>query len=228
MSSNLRLALAAVAIAVVVIAGGFYIFANQHGKSVIPAASEAASESPPPATPDKTALMEPGPLGEMALGDPNAPNTVIEYASMTCSHCQRWHAEVYPEFKKKYIDTGKVHFIFREYPLDPLAKAAFIEARCAPKERYFPMIDLMFDHQDEWAFVDKPVDALRNLLKQAGIGEEAFTECLKNQTILDGVNWVHDRAEKQLGVDATPTFFINGKEYPGEQSLADLDAALGG
>ncbi len=107
--------------------------------------------------------MKPGPLGEMALGDPNAPNVVIEYASMTCSHCAAFHAETWPAFKEKYIDTGKVYFIFREYPLDALATAAFMLARCGPKERYFPLVDLMFDRQGEWAFTENPKQALLSL-----------------------------------------------------------------
>ncbi len=104
--------------------------------------------------------MKPGPLGEMALGDPKAPNVVIEYASMTCSHCAAFHAETWPAFKEKYIDTGKVYFIFREYPLDALATAAIMLARCGPKERYFPLVDLMFDRQGEWAFTENPKQAL--------------------------------------------------------------------
>jgi protein-disulfide isomerase len=172
--------------------------------------------------------MVPGPLGEMTLGDPQAPNVVIEYMSMTCPHCQRFHSDVYPEFKKKYVDTGKVYFILREYPLDPLAKAAIVLARCEPKERFFPLVDLMFDHQSEWAFVPNPVLALQDLLKQAGFTQESFQACLTNQPILDGVNWVQDRAQKQFGVASTPTFFINGTKVPGEQSLAELDKLLGG
>ena len=116
--------------------------------------------------------MMAGPLGEMALGDPKAPNTVIEYASMTCPHCQRFHRDVYPAFKTKYIDTGKVYFIFREYPLDPLATSAIMLARCGPKDRYFPLVDLLFDHQSDWAFVQDPVTALQNLVKQAGFTED--------------------------------------------------------
>lgn len=207
-----------VAAAVVVAAGGIYYVISRPA-SVLPATASAAAPSE---------LMVPGPLGEMALGDANAPNVVIEYVSMTCPHCQRFHSEVYPEFKKKYVDTGKAYFILREYPLDPLAAAAIVLARCEPKERYFPLVDLMFDHQSEWAFVPKPVDALLNLLKQAGFTQDSFQACLTNQPILDGVNWVRDRAEKQFGVGSTPTFFINGTKVAGEQSLAELDKLLGG
>ena len=101
-------------------------------------------------------------------------------------------------------------------------------ARCAPKERFFPIVDLMFDHQKEWAFVPDPVSALRNLVKQAGFTQDSFQACLTNQAILDGVNWVKDRADKRFGVNSTPTFFINGQVYKGEQSLEALDKVLGG
>jgi protein-disulfide isomerase len=205
--------------AVVVVAAGGIFYVVSRPTSVLPAGASAAAPSE---------LMVPGPLGEMTLGDPQAPNVVIEYMSMTCPHCQRFHSDVYPEFKKKYVDTGKVYFILREYPLDPLAKAAIVLARCEPKERFFPLVDLMFDHQSEWAFVPNPVVALQNLLKQAGFTQESFQACLTNQPILDGVNWVQDRAQKQFGVASTPTFFINGTKVPGEQSLAELDKLLGG
>ncbi len=173
-------------------------------------------------------LMVAGPLGEMGLGDPKAPNTVIEYASMTCPHCERFHRDVYPAFKAKYVDTGKVYFIFREYPLDPLATSAIMLARCAPKDRYFPLVDLLFDQQQTWAFVPDPKTALMNLVKQAGITEDAFNACLTNQSVLDGVNWVKNCASEKFGVNSTPTFFFNGEKHPGELSLAEIDKILGG
>jgi protein-disulfide isomerase len=215
---NPRQVLIIVAAVVVVAAGALYYFVSRPD-SVLPAGASAAAP---------TELMVPGPLGEMTIGDPQAPNVVIEYMSMTCPHCQRFHSDVYPEFKKKYVDTGKVYFILREFPLDPLAKAAIVLARCEPKERFFPLVDLMFDHQKEWAFVPNPVVALQNLLKQAGVTQESFQACLTNQPILDGVNWVQDRAQKQFAVGSTPTFFINGTKAPGEKSLAELDQLLGG
>ncbi len=205
-------------VALVVVAGavGIYFYLNRSQPVVIGEGTQPA--------PAGGALMVAGPLGEEALGDPNAPNTVIEYASMTCPHCQRWHTEVYPEFKKKYVDTGKVRFIFREFPLDPLATSAIMLARCAPADRYFPIVDLLFDHQSEWAFVQDPKTALLDLVKQAGFTEDSFNACLTNQTILDGVNWVKDRASEKFGVDATPTFFFNGEKQAGEQSMAEIDS----
>lgn len=225
MAFNSRQWLIVLAAVVVVAAAGFYYFIGRPDGLVLGDSAGAAAAAP---TDQSNKLMVPGPLGDMTLGDPKAPNVVIEYASMTCPHCDRFHNEVYRPFKAKYIDTGKVYFIFRDFPLDPLAAAASVVAHCAPKERFFPIIDLLFDHQDQWAFVQDPVTALQNMVKQAGFTEQSFNACLTNQSLLDGVNAEKDRAQKELGVDATPTFFINGKKYDGEQSLDDLDKALGG
>jgi protein-disulfide isomerase len=219
---NSRSMLAIVAVLVVVAAAAVWYFTRQNSVALDATAANAA-----PAVAG-SALMQPGPLGEMALGDPKAPNVVIEYASMTCPHCARFHNEVYRPFKTKYVDTGKVYFIFRDYPLDPLAKAAIVLAHCAPQERFFPLVDLMFDHQDQWAFVNDPATALFNLVKQAGFTQESFNACLTNQKLADGVQAVHDRAEKEFGVASTPTFFVNGKMLTGEQTLDALDKALGG
>jgi protein-disulfide isomerase len=232
---NPRQALIIAAAVIVVAAGATYYVVTKPSSAVLDEASAAtpaatpapAATAPAPAPPNPSSdVMVAGPLGEMTLGDPKAPNVVIEYVSMTCPHCQRFHTDVYPKFKAQYIDTGKVYFLLREYPLDPLAAAAIVVARCAPKERFFPLVDLMFDHQNDWAFVPQPVDALFNLVKQAGFTRESFNACLTNQSLLDGVNWVQDRAQKQFGVGSTPTFFINGTKVAGEQTIDQLAAAL--
>jgi protein-disulfide isomerase len=219
---NSRSLLAIVALVVVVAAGAIWYFARPNA-----AALDATAASAAPVVAGG-ALMQPGPLGDMSLGDPKAPNVVIEYASMTCPHCARFHNEVYRPFKTKYIDSGKVYFIFRDYPLDPLAKAAIVLAHCAPKERFFPLVDLMFDHQDDWAFVNDPAAALLNLVKQAGFTQDSFNACLTNQQLADGVQAVQDRASKEFGVGSTPTFFVNGKKLTGEQTLETFDKELGG
>lgn len=172
------------------------------------------------------ALMQAGPLGEMTLGDPDAPNVVIEYASMTCSHCAAFHNQVFDAFKEKYIDTGKVYFIFREYPLDALATAAFMLARCGPKERYFPLVDLMFDRQSEWAFTDNPKQALLTFVRQAGFTEESFNACLTNRELQEGVLAVKNRGSTEFGVSSTPTFFINGELHKGGFSIEQFDEIL--
>ena len=175
---------------------------------------------------DLSELATASPLGDMALGAANAPVTIIEYASMTCPHCANFHKTTYPELKKKYIDTGKVRFIFREFPLDQLAAAAFMLARCGGKERYFPLIETLFEQQNDWV-VQRPLAPLQAISKQAGISEQAFNECLKNQQVLDGIEEVRQRASQKLNVQSTPTFFINGKLFRGSVTMADLDKEIG-
>ncbi len=229
-----RQALIIAAAVVIVVAGGGLYYHFSRPSAVLDQAittgaastNAAAGSGAAPASVATSDLMVPGPLGEMALGDPKAPNTVIEYVSMTCPHCQRFHTEIYPKLKAQFIDTGKVYFILREYPLDPLARAAIVVARCAPPQRFFPLVDLMYDHQDQWAFVDNPKDALFNLVKQAGFSRQDFDACLTNQKLLDGVNWVQDRALNKFGVNSTPTFFVNGTKLLGEQTLDDIAKAL--
>jgi protein-disulfide isomerase len=171
-------------------------------------------------------LMKPGPLGEMILGQESAPITIIEYASMTCPHCAHFHETTYPELKTKYIDTGKVRFIFREFPLDQLAAAGFMLARCGGgKERFFPMIEILFQQQKDWV-VQRPLQPLLAIAKQAGLSEQQFNECLKNQQVLDGIEEVRSRAAQKFGVQSTPTFFINGKLFRGAVTLPELEKEM--
>lgn len=220
MALNSKNILMIVAAVVLVAAGALYWFTSRPA-SVISDGATSAGGTP-------AEMLVAGPLGEVSIGDPNAPNTVIEYASLTCSHCRTFHEQTYGAFKEKYIDTGKVHFILREYPLDPLATAAIVVARCAPKEQFFPLVDLLFEKQREWAFVQNPSEALFNLVRQTGFTQETFRTCLTNQEILDGVRWVQNRGSKEFGVNSTPTFFINGTKAEGAQTLEQLDQALGG
>ena len=172
-------------------------------------------------------LMAPGPLPDVWLGAANAPVTMIEYASMTCTHCAAFHAETWPTLKSKYIDTGKVRFVLREFPLDPLATAGFMLARCSGPEKRNAVTDLLFDQQKSWAFVDKPLDALANVLKQTGMTQTQFETCLKDQSLYDQVNKIRDTAGDKFKVDATPTFFINGRKQAGEITVAELDKMMG-
>lgn len=166
-----------------------------------------------------------GPLGDVVQGKADAPVTIIEYASMTCGHCATFHTNTYPELKKKYIDTGKVRYILREFPLDPLAAAGFMLARCAGKDKYYPMIDVLFAKQKEWA-VQQPIPPLTAIAKQAGFTEEKFKSCLQDQKLLEGIEATRNRASETLGVNSTPTFFVNGKILRGAVSMAELEKVM--
>lgn len=194
----------------------------------LPGVAIAATDAKAPT--DKVAiedLMAANALPDVVLGAADAKVTIVEYASMTCTHCARFHQDVYPLLKSKYIDTGKVKFILREFPLDPLATAGFMLARCTgADDKRTALVDLLFTQQKNWAFVDKPIESLLNLTKQAGFTQESFEVCLKNQELYDGVNKVRDRGSEKFGVDATPTFYINGVRKSGEMSIDEIDKAL--
>ena len=184
--------------------------------------STALAQTPVQAyTADELAVA--GPLGDKILGNSLAPVTCIEYASLTCGHCATFHADGFKVLKTKYIDTGKVRYIFRDFPLDPLASAGFMLAHCAGDGKYFPMVDLLFAQQRNWTQTDKPVDALLSLARQAGFSQESFEACLKNQSIYDGVNDVRKRGTEKFKVDSTPTFFFNGRKFTGALSPQQLD-----
>jgi protein-disulfide isomerase len=173
-------------------------------------------------------LMAPQPLPDMVLGAKDAPVTVVEYASMTCPHCAHFDETTYPQIKKNYIDTGKVRWILREFPLDPLAAAAFMLARCIADgnvERYYSIVNTLFHQQETWA-VEKPIPPLMAIAKQAGMSEEKFNACLSDQKTLDKV-----QAERQIAIDkfkvkATPTFFIDGTSHSGALTYETMSKLL--
>lgn len=171
-------------------------------------------------------LMAENALPDVPLGKDDAPITIVEYASMTCSHCAAFYATTFPDLKSKYIDTGKVRFILREFPLDPLATAGFMLARCAGPDKRNAMVDLLFAQQKNWAFTEKPIEALSNLVKQTGMTQETFESCLKDQALYEKVNDIRNRAAEKFGINATPTFFINGRKQTGEITPAKLDELL--
>ena len=169
-------------------------------------------------------LMKPNALPDLALGDDKAPVTMIEYASMTCPHCAHFQEATFPELKKRYIDTGKVRYILRDFPLDNLAGAAFVLAHCAAKddkEKYYSMIDTLFSQQRQWA-VEKPVPPLMAIARQAGLTEQSFNACLTNQKAWDAMESVRQRGMKEFKVESTPTFFINGTQVTGAVSIEDF------
>ena len=176
-----------------------------------------------------TALMVPGPLEDISLGRADAPNTIIEYASMTCGHCANFHTKVFPELKQKYIDTGQVRFILREFPLDGLATAAFMVARCSGNDRYYPMVDGLFETQKTWAVQGaEGKEKLLLVAKQAGFSQERFEQCLADKELFDRIVEVRQRGHEEFEVDSTPTFFINGKRLRGGQDIKQFDTVLAG
>ena len=181
-----------------------------------PAAAQSVTEAE---------LLVPPPLGDRTLGKDDAPVTVVEYASMTCPHCAHFHETTYPELKKRYIDTGKVRFIFREFPLDPLAAGASMLARCADKDKFYPLIETLFQQQTKWA-VEKPIPQLMAIAKQAGMSEQTFNACLSDQKMLDAMQAEQKRATEKFGVNSTPTLFVNGKKHVGGVSIEDMAKAI--
>lgn len=182
---------------------------------------------------DTAELLQPGPLPEIVLGKADAPVTIVEYASMTCPHCAHFSETTFPELKKRYIDTGKVRFIFREFPLDVLAAAGSMLARCisdsitkaGDSDKYVGMIELLFQTQRTWA-VEKPLVPLFNTVKQTGFTQQSFDACLANQKLFQDIQAVRDRAADKFGVNSTPTFFINGKKVQGDLAIEDLEKEL--
>lgn len=175
---------------------------------------------------DMAAVLKPGALPEMALGKEDAKVTIVEYMSMTCPHCARFHNETFDVIKEKYVDSGKVRFILREFPFDPRAAAAFMLARCAPAEQYFPMISMLFKQQEQWAAAENGREALLQMSKLAGFTQQSFEACLTNQKLLDDVNAVRERGAKEFGIAATPTFIVNGQRYSGEMSVDVMSALI--
>ena len=172
-------------------------------------------------------LMKPLDLPDLTLGSADAKVTIVEYASMTCPHCAHFETDVFENLKKKYIDSGKVRFVYREFPLDNLAAAVSMLARCAGGDKTFPMIQTFYAKQADWAFTQgNPVPKLFDIAKQAGFTQESFDKCLTDQKLLDQITAQRTRASDTFGVNATPTFFINGKKLQETPTLEAFDKVI--
>ncbi len=163
---------------------------------------------------------------DRVLGKADAPITVVEYASLTCPHCAAFNKDVLPDFKKTYVETGKAKLVYRDYPLDQLALKAAMLARCAPSDRYFSFLDVLFQNQVTWATAKDPNAALERIAKLGGMSSEQFTACMQNRSLEDAVLAESLRGQKEFNVQSTPTILVNGKKIDNPQSFAEFDKIL--
>ncbi len=165
-------------------------------------------------------------LGEPGIGDPAAPVTIIEYSSLTCPHCAAFHNDVLPELKKRYIDTGKVRLLLRDFPLDESALKAAIIAHCAGPARQPSFVEVFFAQQQSWARAKDPIAALKQLARLGGLGADQIDACLADKDLETAVLQARLDGQKQFDVKSTPTFIIDGKVQTGEHSIEAFAAMI--
>jgi protein-disulfide isomerase len=173
-------------------------------------------------------VAKPVSLPDMALGPADAAVTITEFASMTCPHCAAFTEKVFPKIKSEYIDTNKIRFVFREFPLDIKAAAGSMLARCIAKDdagKYFAVIDLLFRQQEGWV-MKNTTESLVRIGKQAGLSQQQVEACLQDQALLNKLEADRKYANDVLKVNSTPTFFINGEMVKGEQSFEEFDKRI--
>ena len=167
----------------------------------------------------------PGP-DDRVLGRADAPVTIIEYASFTCPHCAEFDRVTLPEVKKNWIDTGKAKLVYRDFPLDGVALKASVMTRCAPPDRFYSYVDTLFQSQDGWARSRDPEDALSHIAKLGGMSDDQFKSCMKDEKLSDSIADGAMKAQKEYGVNSTPTFFVNGTKVVGAVPYSDFEKAL--
>jgi protein-disulfide isomerase len=190
------------------------------GLSPLRLITDAMAQSP-------TDVAKPVSLPDMALGPADAPVTITEFASMTCPHCAAFNATVFPKIKSEYIDTGKVRYVFREFPLNLKDAACSMLARRIAKDdsgKYFAVVDVMFRQQDR--LVEKTTETLKLIGRQAGLSAQAVEDCLKDQALLEQISADRKYASEVLKVGGTPTFFINSEVIVGEASFEEFDKRI--
>lgn len=207
---NRRQSIKALAFGALLVANPFALEAQAQG------ATDAASKM----------LAAASPLGDRVLGQADAPVVMVEYASATCPHCAEFHEKVLPLIKTEYIDTGKVRFIFREFPLDKLAMGAFMLARCVPDDKYFATIDMMFRRQQIWSKTGNPADELFRIMQLSGMDKTAFEACLKRADLSKAIFESSKKAAKDFGIKGTPAIFVNGQMIDGHKEMTEVKAAI--
>lgn len=160
------------------------------------------------------------------MGKADAAVTIIEYASLTCPHCAAFHKDILPKVKAAYVDTGKAKLIYRDFPLDQVALKAAALARCAPAERYFAFLDVLFQQQDAWASAPDPMVPLARIGRLGGLSEAQFKACMEDSALADSILASRLTGAKDMQVESTPTIFVNGKKIAGIRSFEELDKVL--
>ena len=189
--------------------------------------SPEAAPPPPPLLADAQAALQIT-KDDRILGNPEAPITIVEYASLTCPHCAHFANDVLPELKKEWIDTGKARLVLRDFPLDEPALRAAMIARCAPPERYYAFADTFFAAQEKWVRSGDYREALARLAKLGGMGQAEFDTCIKNTDLENKIVEGRLRAAQELDVNSTPTFFVNGSKLAGAPTKEEFEKLLSG
>jgi protein-disulfide isomerase len=165
-------------------------------------------------------------LTDRSLGSDQAKVAIVEYSSLTCPHCADFHRDVLPQIQQEYIDKGLVRYVARDFPLDRVAMAAAMTARCVPADRYFGFLDMLFLDQQTWARSANPLDDLKVRAQLAGLPPAEFDACLRNKDLADGIQAAAADAQKRDGIESTPTFFIDGKKISGAASYDRFKTAI--
>jgi protein-disulfide isomerase len=194
---------------------------------VVLSPAQAQRQEGPAQIPVEDLMKATGGLADIVIGNPDAKVTIVEYASLSCGHCRDFHKSVLPELKTKYLDTGKARLIMRDHPGNDRAVAGAMLARCVAPDKAYPLIDALFKTQEQWAFVrESPLPKLLEIAKQAGFTEESFNKCLSDDKLLKTINGNFENALSKFGVNATPTFFINGTRMKGGPTMDSFDKAI--
>lgn len=245
----MRAGLLASILAIILIAGGSAVLLKTSGtangtESVSETQTETTAETETEAVTEETTETESATtetpaersvedmLADRVLGDENAPVTIIEYASMTCGHCGQFHNEVLPKIKEAYVETGKVKIIFRDFPLNAPAVKAAMMARCAPEDKYFQLVEVIFANQARWTTAENPVQSVAQLGKLAGMSEADIQACMGNQALEDGLLRNMQAGQSKWQVQSTPSFIFNNGEMrisgamPFEEFQKTIDTLL--
>jgi protein-disulfide isomerase len=165
-------------------------------------------------------------LGDMTIGDPDAPVKIVEYASLTCGHCANFHNRTWPEIKERYVDTGKVHLTFREVYFDQYGLWTSMIARCGGEQAFFPFIDTFLKNQREWARAEDVVAEITRIGRVGGLSQERLQACLTDEALMERLVADYQANASADGVTSTPTFLINGDMFTGDRSVEDFAALI--